>query len=330
MKFTRRALIRGIAASTAGGWLIKYAAASNPQAAAARRFPYVQMDVFTSQRLEGNQLVVFTDARGLSDAEMLALARETNLQETTFVFPRDTATERREGVKVRIFYPGGELPFAGHPTLGTANVLRMQDPSRPSTVLLDLKAGKIPVTFRDDTRGPFGEMTQLDPVFGKTHDRTRIAQLIGLRPEDLDRDLPVQTVSTGLGFVIVPLRTLKALQSLHLDFDRNDAYLQAAGENALDFHYVTRDTGDPKVCLRARNIDRVGEDPATGSASGCTAAWMVKYGVIKPEELALIRQGIEANRPSELFVRASKDGDRVHNVRVGGYAVKAMEGIAIL
>jgi len=309
---------------------MNYAAASSTSAAAARRFPYVQMDVFTSQRLEGNQLVVFTDARGLTDAEMLALARETNLQETTFVFPRDAATEGREGARVSIFNPGDEMPFAGHPTLGTSNVLRMQDPSHPSTVLLDLKAGKIPVVFRDDARGAFGEMTQLDPVFGKVHDRNKVAQVIGLRPEDLDSDLPIQTVSTGLAFVVVPIRTLKALQSLHLDFDRNDTYLQAAGENALDFHYVTRDTGVPQVRLRARNIDRFGEDPATGSASGCTAAWMVKYGVTKSDELVLIRQGIEANRPSEIFVRSSKDGDRVHNVRVGGYSVKVLEGVAIL
>ena len=116
-----------------------------------------------SQRLEGNQLVVFTDARGLTDAEMLALARETNLQETTFVFPRDAATERREGIKVRIFNPADGMPFAGHPILGTSNVLRMQDPSRPSTLLLDLKAGKIPVVFRDDARGAFGEMRNWTP-----------------------------------------------------------------------------------------------------------------------------------------------------------------------
>ena len=330
MNFSRRALIRGITASTAGGVLSKYAGASGTSAAANRRFPYVQIDVFTSQRLEGNQLVVFTDARGLTDAEMQALARETSLQETTFVFPRDAATERREGVRVRIFNPGDELPFAGHPTLGTSNVLRMQDPAHPTTVLLDLKAGKIPVVFRDDARGAFGEMTQLDPVFGKTHDRDKVAQVIGLHPDDLDPDLPIQTVSTGLAFVVVPIRTLKALQSLHLDFDRNDAYLQAAREKALDFHYVTRDTGDAKVRLRARNIDRFGEDPATGSASGCTAAWMVKYGVTQPDELVLIRQGSEANRPSEIFVRASKDGDRLNNVRVGGYAVKVMEGVVTL
>ena len=338
MKFSRRTLIRAIAASTAGAALPKQAAASsqNP-AAAARRFPYVQIDVFTSHRLAGNQLVVFTDARGLTDTEMLALARETALQETTFVFPRDPATVAesdgnftRDGIHVRIFSPTGELPFAGHPTLGTAAVLRTQNPSHPSTITLNLKAGKIPVTFRDDPTGAFGEMTQLDPIFGKTHDRTQIAPLIGLHPDDLDSDLPIQTVSTGLPFVIVPIRTLKALQSLHPDFDKIEAYLKSAGENAIDFHYITRDTGDPKVRLRARNIDRIGEDPATGSASGCTAAWMVLHGVTKPDEQVLIRQGIEANRPSELFVRASKSADKIHTVRVGGYAIKVMEGTLLL
>jgi trans-2,3-dihydro-3-hydroxyanthranilate isomerase len=336
MKFTRRTLLRTIAASTAAAALPNHAAVSLNPTAADRRFPYVQIDVFTSQRLAGNQLVVFTDARGLTDSDMLALARETTLQETSFVFPRDPATERRDGIKVRIFSPDGELPFAGHPTLGTAAVLRMagappsvsQDGS--STLILDLKAGKIPIAFHGDATGVFGEMTQLDPVFGKTHDGTQVAQLIGLQPDDLEHDLPIQTISTGLAFVIVPIRTLKALQSLRLDFDKNDAFLKTAGENAVDFHYITRDTGDPKVRLRARNIDRIGEDPATGSASGCTAAWMVKYAVTKPNEQVLIRQGIEAHRPSELFVRASKIADQIHNVRVGGYAVKVMEGSLLL
>jgi trans-2,3-dihydro-3-hydroxyanthranilate isomerase len=358
MKFTRRTLLRTIAASTAAAALPNHAAASLKPTAAARRFPYVQIDVFTSQRLAGNQLVVFTDARGLTDSDMLALARETTLQETTFVFPRDPATERRDGIKVRIFSPEGELSFAGHPTLGTAAVLRMagappsvsQDgssstptstPTLPSTIVLDLKAGKIPVTFRDagappstseggSSTAPFGEMTQLDPIFGKTHDRTQVAPLLGLHPDDLDPDLPIETVSTGLPFVIVPIRTLQALQSLRLDFDKNDAYLKTAGDNAVDFHYITRDTGDPKVRLRARNIDRIGEDPATGSASGCTAAWMLKYGVTKPDEQVLIRQGIEAHRPSEIFVRASKTADHIPTVRVGGYSAKVMEGTLLL
>ena len=103
-----------------------------------------------------------------------------------------------------------------------------------------------------------------------------------------------------------------------------------AAENAIDFHYITRDTGDPKVRLRARNIDRIGEDPATGSASGCTATWMLFHGVTKPSEQVLIRQGIEAHRPSELFVRASKSANKIHTVRVSGYAIKVMEGMLFL
>ena len=123
-----------------------------------RRFHFVQIDVFASQRLQGNPLSVFTDARGLSELEMQGLARETNLQETTFVLPRESAVEEREGIRVRIFTPDEEIPFGGHPTLGTATVLRSMRLSgtvkaphaSTSTVVLDLKVGKIPVSFRED------------------------------------------------------------------------------------------------------------------------------------------------------------------------------------
>ena len=159
-----------------------------------RRFHCVQIDVFTSRRLEGNPLAVFLDARGLSDEEMQDLARETNLQETTFVFPRDAATEREQGVKVRIFVPNEEIPFAGHPTLGTAMVLRRfhlasQKPNSAQTsdtseITLDLKVGKIPVHFRTEPSGSiFGEMRQVDPLFGAVHDRNTIAGLLDCRPK---------------------------------------------------------------------------------------------------------------------------------------------------
>ena len=163
-----------------------------------RRFHCVQIDVFTSRRLEGNALAVFTDARGLSDAEMQDLARETNLQETTFVYPRDAATEREQGVKVRIFVPNQEIPFGGHPTLGTAMVLRnlrlaslQSGPTQSSDldkVSLDLRVGKIPVEFRTDPSGNiFGEMHQVDPIFGPVHDRETIATLLDLSPNDISK-----------------------------------------------------------------------------------------------------------------------------------------------
>ena len=138
-----------------------------------RTFPCVTIDVFTRQALAGNQLAVFTDARGLSDAEMQSLARETNLSETTFVFPRDQKTEQEQGVRVRIFTVGEELPFAGHPTLGTAFVLRGS--GHTEKVELDLRIGKIPVRFSQKDGALFGEMTQRDPEFGNIFSREQVA-----------------------------------------------------------------------------------------------------------------------------------------------------------
>ena len=292
----------------------------------------MQIDVFTSQRLEGNPLSVFTDARGLSDSEMQGLARETNLQETTFVLPRERALEEREGVRVRIFTPDEEIPFGGHPTLGTATVLRTLrqgiTPERTlSRVVLDLKVGKVPVNFHQDSDGLFGEMLQVAPVFGRFHERSTIATVLGLDADEIEPDHPIQTVSTGLPFVIVPIKRLSTLQRLHLAPQKAYEYLrQEAGLELGDFYYVTRDTGDPKIGLRARAIFSNGEDPATGSAAGCTSAWMVKYGLAQPDQTMLILQGVEAKRPSRLFVRSSRSGQDISNVRVGGHAVQIMQG----
>lgn len=299
-----------------------------------RRFHCIQIDVFTSQRLEGNPLAVFTDARGLSDSEMQALARETNLQESTFVFPRDAAIEREQGVKVRIFVPEEEIPFGGHPTLGTAMVLRnlriagaKSRATDGSSVLLDLKVGKVPVDFREDAGNVFGEMHQVEPVFGPVHDRDTIAALLDLSPDDISSDAPIQSLSTGLFFIIVPIKNLSTLQRLTVAPRKAYDYLSRQKLPGLsDFYYVTRDTGDPAIGLRSRGIFSTSEDPATGSAAGCTAAWMVRYGIARSEQTVHILQGVEIKRPSHIFVRASKDGDSVKNVRVGGHAVEIMEG----
>jgi len=166
--------------------------------------------------------------------------RETNLQETTFVLPRDPSVEAQEGVKVRIFTPDEELPFGGHPTLGTANVLRnlrlatsrakTLDAS-DSTIVLDLNVGKVPVSFHEDTDGTFGEMRQVPPSFGKIHDRTVVADALGLKVDEVESDLPIQTVSTGLPFIIVPIKRLNVLHSLH-DFWKGYDYLKQAGGSA--------------------------------------------------------------------------------------------------
>jgi len=308
---------------------------SQSSRADSRRYRFVQIDVFTTHRLEGNKLPVFPDARGLSDAEMQNIARETNLQETTFVFPRDPALEKEHGIKVRIFLPQQEIPFAGHPTLGTAFVLRNQrarelslsanDPALQE-ISLDLQVGKIPVTFHNDDSGNvFGEMRQVDPVFGEIHDRSAVAAMIGLLPDDISDDAPIQTVSTGLPFAIVPVKQLSKLQSLDPDFKKVRSYF-AKEKLITDFYYVTRDTRDPQVGLRSRGLFGDGEDPATGSAAGCTASWMVRYGLAASGQQIKILQGVEMKRPSRIFVRAEKQADTIHNVRVGGHAVTVLHG----
>jgi trans-2,3-dihydro-3-hydroxyanthranilate isomerase len=288
-----------------------------------RRFPFVQFDVFSSRPFEGNPLAVFTDARGLSDELMQALAREMNLAETTFILPRDPATERERGVRVRIFTVQEELPFAGHPTLGTAFALRGS--TGAPEINLELNVGKIPVRFEDKPEGPvFGEMTQQEPKFGMIHDRETVVRATSLRDGDIDPSLPIQSVSTGLTFTIVPLRGMDVMRRLQVDLQRSAEYLQQTGGKF--FYFVSRETVDPAARLHARMLFYGGEDPATGSASGCATAWMVQHGVAQPDEHVLIEQGIEMSRPSRIFVRASRRDDRVVNVRVGGNAVEVLRG----
>jgi trans-2,3-dihydro-3-hydroxyanthranilate isomerase len=287
-----------------------------------RRYRFVQFDVFSARPLEGNPLAVFPDARGLSDAELQALAREMNLSETTFVLPRELEVERAQGTRVRIFTVEEELPFAGHPTLGTAFYLR--GASGADQVWLDLNVGKIPISFSDHHGTTFGEMRQRDPEFGQTHAREDVARLAGLKLDDLDPALPIQTVSTGIAFAIVPLRTLEAIRNLHLDLAAAQKYF--SHRDAKFFYFVTRDTVNHFARLHARMLFYNGEDPATGSAAGCAAAWMAAHRVAESGERVLIEQGIECRRPSQIWVTAERAGDRVINVRVGGNAVEVARG----
>ena len=289
-----------------------------------RRYAFVQVDVFTGNALEGNQLAVFTDANGLSTDDMQRLAKETNFSETTFILPRGFEEEKEKGHRVRIFTTDEELPFAGHPTLGTAWVIRGEGGA--DTVWLDLNVGKIPVNFSTVDGAPFGEMVQRDPEFGQVHTREDVAKAAGLNVQDLDENLPIQTVSTGMPFVIVPVKSLKTMQGLQTVFawKRAEEYLKKT--DGKFFFFVSRETVDPKAKVHARMIFYNGEDPATGSASGCACGWMRKYDVIGENERALIEQGVEMRRPSRIFVRAEKQGDRVVNVRVGGQSVEVARG----
>jgi len=288
-----------------------------------RRFAFTQWDVFSSNPLEGNSLAVLSDARGLSAEEMQTIAKEMNLSETTFVLPRDSETESERGTRVRIFTVQEELPFAGHPTLGTAFALRGQGGAKQVT--LELNVGKVPIQFEQKDGEPaFGEMTQIDPELSVVHDREAVARATGIHVDDFDASLPIQTVSTGLPFTITPMKSLAAIQNLKVDLRGANAYLEKS--SGKFFYFVSRETTNPDAKLHARMIFYNGEDPATGSAAGCTAAWMVKHGVAEPDRRVLIEQGVEMQRPSRIFVRASRQDNRIVNVRVGGNAVEVIRG----
>jgi len=305
----------------------------------ARTYEFVQLDVFTQTPLSGNPLAIFPDARELTDAEMQALAREMNLSETTFIFPRDGAIEALEGKKVRIFTVEAELPFAGHPTLGTALYLYASESNqkKPAEITLDLKAGKIPVRFTGNSENAggdrvdgqvFGEMRQRDPEFGTPLSRDDVARVIGIAVEEIPLEWPIQPVSTGLTFTIVPFRNRQTLSDLKFSYIQAAEFLRNTGANF--FYFLCPERREGLLEARARMFFYGGEDPATGSAAGCAASWMVQHGVAKSDEQVVIRQGVECRRPSEMHVRATREGGRVSNVRVGGYAVEILRGTVVL
>ena len=304
-----------------------------------RIYEFVQLDVFTQTPLAGNPLAIFTDARGLNDGEMQALAREMNLSETTFILPRDRTTEAREGKKVRIFTVEEELPFAGHPTLGTAVYLyaAKADSNGSAEITLDLKAGKIPVRFTPNSENAgrnrvdgqvFGEMCQRDPEFRPALSREDVARVTGIAVDEICSEWPIQPVSTGLTFTIVPFRNRQTLSDLKFSYAQAAGFLNNTGANF--FYFLCPERREGRLEARARMFFYGGEDPATGSAAGCAASWMVQHEVAKSDEQVVIRQGIECRRPSEMYVRATREGERVTNVRVGGYAVEILRGTVVL
>jgi trans-2,3-dihydro-3-hydroxyanthranilate isomerase len=288
-----------------------------------KKLTMVQLDVFTARALTGNALAVCLDGRGLTTEQMQAIARETNLSETTFILPGEPSAEKERGVRVRIFTVQEELPFAGHPTLGTAYVLHKQ--TGASEVRLELNVGTVPVRFEQTDGQPvFGEMTQNNPQFLATHPVAALAPFTNLSPGDFDDSVPIQTVSTGLPYTITAVRSLEKLRSLRVDAHRAQEYLARSGGRFL--YFVSRQTVDPDARLHARMFFYNGEDPATGSAAGCCASWMVAHGVANSDERVLIEQGMEMHRPSRIFVRATKKDNQVINVRVGGNCVEVLRG----
>jgi trans-2,3-dihydro-3-hydroxyanthranilate isomerase len=292
---------------------------------------YFVMDVFTETPLAGNPLAVVLNTCGLSTEQMQAIAREFNLSETTFIERRPVEVERAEGVRVRIFTTQEELPFAGHPTLGTASVLKMIAPEalQGDTVTLKLKVGPVPVRFESsaaDARAIFGEMTQREPEFGAELDAAEVAPLLGLAFEDIDPAAPPQVVSTGAPFAIVALKSVEALARLKVNQDAATAWLRQRGAR---WFYVlapnpVQDQNSTKY--RARMQFYGGEDPATGSAAGCAISYLVARGAVPSGTRVHVRQGVEMGRPSDLFLSAKKAVSRVTDVRVAGSTVLVAKG----
>lgn len=292
---------------------------------------YFIVDVFSATPLEGNPLAVVMNDAALTTTRMQAIAREFNLSETTFVERRSPEVERAEGVRVRIFTTQEELPFAGHPTLGTASVLLMTSPAvaQENTVALALKVGRVPVRFdpaKSDLSSLFGEMTQRDPEFGPELDRQEVARLTGLSPDDLDTLIPPQVVSTGTAFAIVVLRSSEPLARLRVLPEESMAYLRAKGARWFYVLGPAATAAGPAREYRARMQFNGGEDPATGSAAGCAISHLVARGAVDSGEGILLRQGVEIGRPSEIIISARRETAGITEVRVAGRTVLVAKG----
>jgi trans-2,3-dihydro-3-hydroxyanthranilate isomerase len=305
-----------------------------------RKLEYTILDVFADHPLEGNPLAVFHDGRGLSDAQMQAIARETNLSETTFVLPSgDPAHDRSEGVRVRIFTTQEELPFAGHPTLGTASWLHLHHPPLVGAGELNLllNVGAINVRFEpqpDAESGVFATMRQNDAVFGELHDRAEVAGLLGLTESDLLEGAEPQTVSTGSPFCVVALK-LEALKRLAIP--QREACAWLAAKRSRWFYCIAPDqpadsttSSHETDVWRARMQFYSGEDPATGSAAGCAIAWLVHHGWVESGREVTLRQGLELGRPSRLVVRAVRQGEGVSSITVSGSTIPVARGAFFL
>jgi len=286
-----------------------------------RTLDYSILDVFAERPLEGNPLAVFHDGRSLSDAEMQAIARETNLSETTFVLSDDKDAE--QGVRVRIFTTQEELPFAGHPTLGTASWLWLHHPvlKGAETITLRLNVGPIVVRFVSSEIGVCATMQQNDPVFGAEHDLAEVAAVIGMDPRDLLQGYAPQTVSTGNPFCVVALRSVEALSRLAIPQREATEWLHA---RQTRWFYCIAPVGDGQ--WRARMQFYNGEDPATGSAAGPCIAWLVQHGLAASQQPVVIDQGVEMLRPSRITAQATRSETGVRSVLVSGRTIPVAAG----
>jgi len=284
------------------------------------------LDVFAEEKYAGNQLAVFRNGERFQDIEMQAIAREMNFSETTFIM---SDQEREGGYDVRIFTPNEEVPFAGHPTLGTAYVIQQEIINKPvSSLSLNLKVGQIPVEF--SYLGAVVDtllMKQNPPVFGKELNASELLAVLNLKKGDIDERFPVQEVSTGLPFIIVPIKDLETLKRIKVDREKYFDLIKDIPSKAI--MVFSPGARDPENQLSVRvfaDYFGVAEDPATGSANGCLAGYLVNHRYLGENKIDLrVEQGCEIGRPSLLYLRA-EEIDKIIDVNVGGKVVMVASG----
>jgi trans-2,3-dihydro-3-hydroxyanthranilate isomerase len=280
------------------------------------------LDVFAEKKYAGNQLAVFRDAAGIPSDEMQKLAREINFSETTFVLSDEP---NNGGFDVRIFTPNEEVPFAGHPTIGTAHVIRNEIlKGSTENVTLNLKVGQIPVTFSADG---YSWMRQIEPTFDQQHKPEVLADVLGLDVSEIDDRFPVEEVSTGLPFFIVPLKNLAVLKKAKINKEKCFALIQnTVAKGILVF---SPESHEPQNDISVRVfVDYYGvpEDPATGSGNGCLAGYLAKHHYFGRENVDVrSEQGYEIGRPSLLLLKAEQRGKNI-NIFVGGKSVIMARG----
>ena len=273
------------------------------------------VDVFAERKYEGNQLAVFICDDVLFEAEMQKLSKEMNYSETTFI-------TSKENFDVRIFTPEVELAFAGHPTLGTAFVIQQElIKSNVKTLLLNLKIGPIPVLFKYKSGKPdILWMEQNPPTFGRFFDTELLSQILNLNEGDIDDRFPIQEVSTGEPFIIVPLKSLDALKRAKIDVEKCFNLVENTdAKSIMIFCSQTRKKGNDLSVRVFAHYQGVPEDPATGSANGCLAGYLVKYQYFIKKSINIrVEQGYEVGRPSLLYLKAEEIEDGNISVSVGG------------
>ncbi len=276
-----------------------------------RRYRYVVCDVFTDRPLEGNQLAVFTDARELAEELLQPLAREMNFSETVFVYPAAGEGHAR----IRIFTPASEIPFAGHPTLGTAFVLG--GPMQLDEIRLETGSGVVPVRLeREGPRIIFGWMSQPLPTVEPYQDEAALLGALGVERSEL----PVEVYDNGLQHVYVCLASPEEVASLKPDLGRIGGLSGLLGCNCF------AGSGAQWKTRMFAPAGGVPEDPATGSAAGPLAVHLVRHGRVQPGQEIEISQGAEISRPSKLYARVEGTPDRIESVNVGGSAVIVARG----